>query len=175
MKNNPHGIGIIDHFSLPCKDPELSQTFYETIFSAHVFTDANGPHVFGAGPEDRKLGRSIHIFMEMDNGQRFELLGHELNGKPPEGTHHAFKVGPNDLPAVRRHLEAHGVPYWGPGTHRGTDAVSIYFHDPDGNVLEFVCWGGYPDLAAVPLSQHMEKPNWDYVWDPVARRAHAPT
>jgi catechol 2,3-dioxygenase-like lactoylglutathione lyase family enzyme len=174
MRNNPHGIGPLDHFSIPCKEPERSQSFYETVFSARVYEDENGPYVFGTAPEDRALERSVHIFMIMDNGQRFELLGHDLGGVAPAGTHHAFKIGPNDLPAVRAHLERCGIPYWGPATHRGTAAVSIYFNDPDGNVLEFCCWGGYPDLASVPLSQHMAKPSLAYVWDAEARVGRPP-
>ena len=171
MENNPHGIRGVDHFSVPCKDPELSQSFYETVLNAKVYEDENGPYVFGVSEEDKRLGRSVHIFVELDSGLRIELLEAKTDGTAPLGTHHAFSIGPNDVEPICEMLEGLGVPYVGPATHRGTFAVSVYFHDLDGNLLEFVCWNGYPKLSDVPLMQKLSKEFPDFTWDPKTRRA----
>ena len=175
MKHNKFGIGPIDHFSLPCRDPAFSATFYESLLGAKIYEDENGRRsVFGISAEDKALGRSIHIFMEMECGQMFELLEHDLKGTPPAGTHHAFQIGPNDVDSVQGHLDALGIPYMGPATHAGSKAVSFYFQDPDGNVLEFCCFSGFPRLADVPLSQHMKRRSLDYVWDQETKTAKPP-
>lgn len=163
-------LGRCEHFSIPCKDPERSVSFYEAVLGAKIFADEHGPHVFGVSESDKALGRPIHIFMEMECGQRIELLSYDLKGEQPAGTHHAFQIGPNDLPAVMDHLNRLGVPFWGPGKHKGTNAVSIYWKDPDGNQFEFVILGGYLAIDEVPLSQHMAKPPINYAWDSTARR-----
>lgn len=163
-------IGLIDHFSIPCKDPEFSVSFYNTVFNARIFEGRHGPYVFGNSPEDKALGRSVHIFLQTQAGQRIELLGHDTGGEAPAGTHHAFQVAAEDFDALGSRLTELGVPYLGPATHRGTDAVSIYFNDPDGNVLEFVVFAGYPNIEKVPLSQHMERRSLKYTWDSASCR-----
>ena len=172
MKNNPMGIRGLDHFSIPVSDTRRSLTFYEAIFGATVFRDEIGSYEFGFSPEDKRLGRSEHIFVEIA-GQRVELLGQDPGGQSPLGTHHAFAIGPNDVDVIQEHLRAHGVPFNGPATHRGTAAVSIYFNDPDGHELEFVCWDGYPRLSEVRLLQQIERVNTRFDWDPVARHARS--
>lgn len=169
MKNNPLGIRGVDHFSIPCRDAEKSLTFYETILGATVYEDDLGPYRFGFSAEDKALGREPHIFLEI-GGQRVELLGRDPDRTAPFGTHHAFAIGPNDVQAVVAHLEAHGVPYNGPATHRGTHAVSVYFQDPDGNELELTCWDNYPRMDEIPLWQRTERRDTRLDWDPVARR-----
>ncbi len=170
MKNNPMGIRGLDHFSIPVKDTRRSLTFYEAIFGATVYRDEIGSYEFGFSDEDKRLGRSEHIFVEIA-GQRVELLGQDPGGKTPLGTHHAFAIGPNDVDVIQAHLRQHGVPFYGPATHAGTAAVSIYFSDPDGHALEFVCWDGYPRLSEVPLLQHIERIDTSFDWDPETRQA----
>ncbi len=170
MKINPIGIRPLCHFSIPCKDVEESVTFYEEILGARVYSDEIGEYRFGFSDEDKALGRGQHIFVEIA-GQRVELAHGDPGGKPPVGTHHAFAIGPNDIPAIEGHLEEHGIPYNGPVTHKGTAAVSIYFSDPDGNALEFCCWDGYPRLSEIPLFQHVARRDTGFDWDAAARRA----
>jgi catechol 2,3-dioxygenase-like lactoylglutathione lyase family enzyme len=164
-------IGRVEHFSIPCSDPEHSVSFYEAVLGAKVFEDEHGPHTFGISESDKALGRPIHIFMQLECGQRIELLKLDTGRTQPAGTHHGFQIGPNDLPAIMAHLDSLGVPFWGPGRHKGTNAVSIYWKDPDNNQFEFVILGGYPDFDNVPLSQHMAKPPIDFRWDAEQRRA----
>ncbi len=167
---NPLGIRGVCHFSIPVKDTQHALTFYEEILGAKVYEDEIGRYAFGFSEEDKKLGRSEHIFVEIA-GARVELLGQDPGGKSPLGTHHAFAIGPNDISTIEGHLEEHNIPFNGPVTHRGTAAVSIYFQDPDGNALEFCCWDGYPRISEVPLMQAVPRRDTGYEWDPQARRA----
>ena len=173
-KYNSFGIQGLCHFSIPVKDTQQAFTFYEEILGARVYEDEIGRYAFGFSDEDKKLGRSEHVFVEIA-GQRVELLGQDPGGKTPLGTHHAFAIGPNDIHAIEGHLEEHGIPYNGPVTHRGTAAVSIYFQDPDGNALEFCCWDGYLRISEVPLMQHVPRRDTSYEWDTEARRARPST
>jgi len=166
---NPHGIRGICHYSIPCTDTERSLTFYEELFGAKIYEDEIGPYKFGFSEQDKALGRQEHIFVEIA-GQRVELLGLDPGGKSPLGTHHAYRIGPNDVVPIQEHLRAHGIPFRGPETHRGTAAVSIYFQDPDGNALEFCCWDGYPKLSDVPMMYNQARPDITFEWDPEARK-----
>ena len=42
----------------------------------------------------------------------------------------------DDIEAVKAHLEAEGIPYSDWGTSAVAGWYQIYFHDPDGNVIE---------------------------------------
>ncbi len=166
---NQQGIRGICHYSIPCSDTERSLSFYEEIFGAKVYEDEIGRYMFGFSEEDKKLGRQEHIFVEIA-GQRVELLGLDPGGKSPLGTHHAYRIGPNDVEPMQEHLRSHGIPFRGPETHKGTAAVSLYIQDPDGNRLEFCCWDGYPRITEVPTGYNRARPDISYEWDPVARR-----
>ena len=164
-------VSGVDHFSIPCADTAKSLSFYQTVFGATIFEDSAGRYVFGDTEEDKRLGRSIHIFL-MIGKTRVELLGEDPQGKQPFGTHHAFGIAPDQLQVVIDHLNAHEIPFWGPATHRGTTTASIYVKDPDNNQLEFVVFDYPEDLRnELPLSQHMDKPNPFFDWDPTNLRA----
>jgi len=164
-------VSGVDHFSLPCADPVKSLDFYRAVFGATVFEDVGGRYWFGDSEEDRALGRSVHIFMQI-GATRVELLGEDPGGVQPFGTHHAFGIAADQLVPVMEHLEGLGVPFWGPATHKGTRTASVYVKDPDNNQLEFVCFD-YPDAlrAELPLSQQMNKPNPFFDWDVETGRA----
>jgi catechol 2,3-dioxygenase-like lactoylglutathione lyase family enzyme len=66
---------------------------------------------------------------------------------PPHGAtgsgHVAFRVQPEELPRWKKHLTEHGVAI--EKEHQfGDNPASIYFRDPDGNVLEFAVAGIWP-------------------------------
>lgn len=60
----------------------------------------------------------------------------------PEGerwgpVHYAFKVPRSTLEAALAHVRVHGVEVYGPTRFDWMRAISYYFYDPDGNLLEF--------------------------------------
>jgi catechol 2,3-dioxygenase-like lactoylglutathione lyase family enzyme len=64
--------------------------------------------------------------------------------------HHAFMVESEDFDAAVAHLEASGIEvllYEDTG-HRSFTGRHLYFHDPDGNAIEFIDFQGIGDTAA---------------------------
>lgn len=60
----------------------------------------------------------------------------------PEGhrfgpIHYAFRVERQDMEAAVAHVQAAGVKVYGPVSIAWMAAVSYYFYDPDGNMLEW--------------------------------------
>jgi len=75
------------------------------------------------------------------------LLFEERSPHPPGArfghVHYAFVVDSGDLEAAVAHVRASGVEVYGPTRFEWMKAVSYYFYDPDGNLLEW--WS--PDPA----------------------------
>ena len=104
------------------------------------------------------LGLPVAARMELGGGMTFFTLGNHHDfavvGVGPDGPdapaespglfHVAFKVGDSldDLRAVKKELEAKGVPIDMVANH--TVSQSIYVHDPDGNGVEL-----YVDVSDV--------------------------
>ena len=53
---------------------------------------------------------------------------------PIERGHIAFRT--DDIEAFKAHLEAHGVPYSDYGTNFAEEWHQVFFHDPEGTVVE---------------------------------------
>ena len=64
--------------------------------------------------------------------------------------HHAFFVQGEDFDTAVAHLEANGIEillYENEG-HRSFTGRHLYFHDPDGNAIEFIDFQGVGDINA---------------------------
>lgn len=94
--------------------------------------------------EVARYGRDHMAFFTVpDSGNHHDLALTAVGPDAPAGhpaavglAHVAFKVGDrlDDLRGMRERLERHGVPLLGMSDHRVSQ--SLYFADPDGNVLE---------------------------------------
>ena len=60
--------------------------------------------------------------------------------------HYAFEVPRVDLESAVAHVRAAGVEVYGPTRLEWMRALSYYFYDPDGNLLEW--WSPDPEGAA---------------------------
>lgn len=82
-----------------------------------------------------RVGESILLLFDPVQCAQPDLMeglpSHSASG---EG-HVAFHVAPQDLPAWREHLQRHGIPIEKEFSFRG-QPPSIYFRDPDRNLLE---------------------------------------
>lgn len=121
-------VDRIDHLVLTVRDLAAALSFYERILGARVV-----PPYQGRGPTAIAFGRqkiNLHVA-----GQEFE----------PKATHPT--VGAGDfcliteapIEAVARHLAASGIAVeLGPVPRLGAlgPMTSIYFRDPDGNLVE---------------------------------------
>jgi catechol 2,3-dioxygenase-like lactoylglutathione lyase family enzyme len=79
-----------------------------------------------------RIGESVLlIFDAQETAKPYALPAHGSAGPG----HVAFRVAPEELPRWREHLQSHGVAIEKEFSFDG-QPPSIYFRDPDGNVLE---------------------------------------
>lgn len=84
-----------------------------------------------------------------------------------EYPHYTFFAKPEDLAAVKRRIEAHGVPTSATWSRKGSDAA-VYFRDPSGNLWELYCETGFKGAARRGVSA-----GGDYLPDVKALNYHA--
>jgi catechol 2,3-dioxygenase-like lactoylglutathione lyase family enzyme len=151
VPENRLGLSGIDHVGLLCADAERAGKFVERILG--------GVEIYRAGctPEDRKLGRTAHIFFHV-GAQLIEVVetpkGHRDASQDAAGIspHWAFGTTPAKLATFMEHLKAENIPFDGPRSHAGVSVVSVYFRDCDGNNLEVTTWNQFdPGLMSTRL------------------------
>lgn len=129
--------GIL-HFTIGVTDLERSRRFYEDVVGC-TFWRQNDTTVFMRCGDDYFVLSRTGYHTEPNRG-RDTLI------------HHAFIIAPENFDAAVSHLEASGVEvllYEDTG-HRSFPGRHLYFHDPDGNTIEFVDLEGAsnPDAPA---------------------------
>jgi catechol 2,3-dioxygenase-like lactoylglutathione lyase family enzyme len=121
----------LDHYGLEVRDLRHAERFYTTVLGFTVVARFGDQVLMECG------GQNLALFgvprPPLTAEQRAALIGHPL-GKG----HHAFKVGHTDFTQAKATLSAAGVESapiidWG-------DHDCMYFLDPDGNLLELVCY-----------------------------------
>jgi catechol 2,3-dioxygenase-like lactoylglutathione lyase family enzyme len=134
-----HGLSEI---VLTVSDVPEAARFYRAVVGLVPIRAADGEWAwFWAGPPGAKQRIALHkgsLFFEehspMPPGQRW--------GK----VHYAFEVLRADLESAVAHVRAAGVEVYGPIRLEWMRALSYYFYDPDGNLLEW--WSPDPEGAA---------------------------
>ena len=126
--------------SIYVADLERSESFYTSVLGLETVARQEGRHVF------MKAGRSMLLIFNPDGLKRErEMLGEQAIPQVYEGgrTHIAFGVAIGEMDDWRRMLEERKVKIehemlWGTGN------TSIYFRDPDQNVIELITPGSWP-------------------------------
>jgi metallothiol transferase len=127
--------GIL-HFTLSVTDLDRARKFYEEVVGA-TFWRQNDTTVFMRCGEDYFVLSRTGYHAPQNHG-RDSLI------------HHAFTLQSEDFDAALANAEAHGVEvllYEDKG-HRSFTGRHAYFHDPDGNAIEFIDYQGVGDVAA---------------------------
>lgn len=131
----------VDHLVLVAADVEATLAFYRRVLGAEVrdhaaWRDGRAPYpVLHFG--DWKV--NVH-----PAGGDVELVARN----PGPGTFDACLVWPGPITEAQEHLAANGVPLaFGPIRQEGArgEGASVYFRDPDGNLLELISY----DAASV--------------------------
>ena len=118
----------LGHVVLKVRDLNRSETFYTDVVGLRVTGRLPGRMVFFSVPGN-------------DDSHDLALWRVGADAAPPEARqvglfHVAWQVErPEDLEALYRHLQAKGVTTHGTTDHGAN--LSVYFEDPDGNMLEF--------------------------------------
>ena len=143
VPEHPFGLTGLDHVALSVRDPERAVQFYTQVLGGTVF------YATGFAPEERAKNYIPHTFVHV--GRTLIQVGvpNDFKTYPdPESRsywpHWAFGCDAATLDRAAEQLRRHGVPFSGPRSHPGVDAVSLYFLDPDGNKLEICTWDPYP-------------------------------
>ncbi len=121
----PPPLACVFEAALYVQDIKRAVAFYQDILGLRVL-----------GEVDESRGAALAV------GQSVLLVfraEETLKGPAPHGAtgagHVAFSVEPEELPVWRKHLEACGVKIEFEKSFRNSPP-SIYFRDPDGNLLE---------------------------------------
>ena len=132
--------GIL-HFTLSVTDLERARRFYEDIVGATYWRQNNSTVFMRCGEQYFVLTKARTNDHVPPNKGREILL------------HHAFFVQGEDFDTAVAHLEANGIEilvYENEG-HRSFTGRHLYFHDPDGNAIEFIDFKGIGDVNAAPF------------------------
>ncbi len=130
------------------KGPSLHSVLESALYVSDVkrsvafYRDVLGLEVLGEFDENRgaalAVGPSVLLVFRAEE---------TLKGPAPHGAtgagHVAFRVESEELPVWRKHLEACGVKIELEKSFRGSPP-SIYFRDPDGNLLELAVPSVWP-------------------------------
>lgn len=125
----------MSHFTLPVRDRHTAARFYTAVFNADV-DHASDPDRVKEGK-----ARSLQVGVRLCAGIDVDLFEQDY-GQPAitqSHPHYAFEVEAEDVASWIERLTYWRVPFAGPLTRSGTEAVEIYFRDPDGNNLELHC------------------------------------
>ena len=121
----------LDHYGLEVRDLRRAEHFYIKVLGFTVVNRFGDQVLMECG------GQNLALFgvrrPPLSPDERSALIAHPL-GK----AHHAFKIGHDDFAQARQTLAGAGVESappidWG-------DHECVYFLDPDGNLLELVCY-----------------------------------
>jgi catechol 2,3-dioxygenase-like lactoylglutathione lyase family enzyme len=116
----------IDHFVITVADLEASLTFYEKVLGFVRLAAPGKPTALKFGSQKINVHQMDHTF---DPKAR----------QPTRGAADFCLVASRPLAEIKEHVERHGVAIEvGPVQRTGAqgDMTSIYFRDPDGNLVE---------------------------------------
>ena len=134
--------GVIET-ALYVGDLEASGRFYETVLGFHPLLADDRMRAYSVA------GKQLLLLFVRGGSIRPTLMhGGLIPQHDGSGTQHlAFAVSPEELPAWRSHLQAHGIAIESElNCGDGGSGDSLYFRDPDGHSLELItpgCWSIY--------------------------------
>ncbi len=126
------------HINFVTEDLDRLHDFYTKVLGLNDMPVSQFPRT----EETDDAGYSGQIKFATDGRMQMHLAERNLdvafkNGQvinPVERGHIAFRT--DDLDAVKATLEANGIPYSDYGTAFSKEWHQIFFHDPEGNVVE---------------------------------------
>jgi len=134
--NRPEIAGVLET-AVYVDDMDAAHAFYSHILGLKRMVAGDRLFAYDAGP-----GQALLVFHRGHTGEDVATKGGVVPGHHTAGnSHFAFRIGKDDVQAWRDYLQVNTIEIisevvWPAG------GISLYFNDPDGNVLE---------LAAPPL------------------------
>jgi catechol 2,3-dioxygenase-like lactoylglutathione lyase family enzyme len=129
----PHVLGI-DHVAFPATDLEATCAFYDRLFGARTHLDY--------APDGKSLVRQIALGGALLSIHQAGNGLHLVARHPTTGGADICLRWSGSVETAAEHLRTHAIPIVEGPSHRhtadGQPALSIYFRDPDGNLLELM-------------------------------------
>ena len=127
--------GIIET-ALYVSDPPRAAAFYRRVFDLEVLLESDRLIALDVA------GRSVLLLFKQGATVEPALLsGGTIPSHGAAGpSHFAFAIAAEEVPAWRDHLQHEGVPIESEVTWPGS-ALSLYFRDPDGHLVELLTPG----------------------------------
>lgn len=129
----PFSVRNIDHLVLRVADLERSRTFYENVLGCVAVRERET-----LGLVHMRAGTSMIDLVSLD-GRLGSVGGAGPGAEGRNMDHLCLRIDPFDAERVLEHLQRNGATPLGPvGNNFGAegDGPSLYFRDPDGNVIE---------------------------------------
>jgi glyoxylase I family protein len=125
-------IREIDHVVIRCKDLDKMIHFYATALGCPVAKEQRE-----LGLVQMRAGRSLIDLLAA--GAKIDRPESGLPGAGCNMDHLCLRVEPYDPAALRAHLLEHGARVGEEGNRYGAEGYgpSLYFFDPEGNLIEF--------------------------------------
>jgi catechol 2,3-dioxygenase-like lactoylglutathione lyase family enzyme len=114
------------------KDIPKSKKFYENVVDLTVESSDKEWVWFYVGDSNRNQRLAIHKGKLL-----FEEKSPLPEGKRWGQVHYVFEVCRNDLETAVKKVKDAGVEVYGPQEFNWMKAISYYFYDPDGNLIEY--------------------------------------
>jgi catechol 2,3-dioxygenase-like lactoylglutathione lyase family enzyme len=121
----------LDHFGLEVADLPRAERFYTGVLGLKVAAHLGDQVLLECG------GQNLALF-EVARAALTPQARTALIANPLGRGHHAFRIGADDFADAKQRLAAAGVET-APAIDWG-DHDCMYFLDPDGNLLELVCY-----------------------------------
>ncbi len=131
--NPPFELEAIEHVLLLVEGMQKSLAFYEGVLGASV--ESRLPQY---GMAELRAGASHIDLVDTAAPEGSWALPRVAGGRNVD--HVALRIGPHDELALRRHLAAHAVPVVEERVNDSANgtSLSLYVHDPSGNVIELM-------------------------------------
>ncbi|PTW61510.1 glyoxalase/bleomycin resistance protein/dioxygenase superfamily protein [Breoghania corrubedonensis] len=134
-------IGGILETAVYVDDIDAAHEFYEGVLGLARMVEGDRLFAYDAGP-----GQTLIVFKRGHTDEDIRTPGGLIPGHHSQGhSHFAFKIASGDLEAWRVYLREKGVVITSEVTWPA-GGTSLYFEDPDGNVLEMATpplWPNY--------------------------------
>jgi catechol-2,3-dioxygenase len=138
MNQSDHRVRGLGEVSIRVKDLQVMQEFYEEVVGLEVLSQGESQVFFKVAEGYGGHTQNLALFCA-DN--RMFLVNKSLQLSPDRSTlHHiALNIDLEDFEPEKSRLERLGLSVVAT-THEWLHVRSLYFPDPEGNLLEFVCY-----------------------------------